>query len=776
MLWGQMNRMAIGILLTTAFWQAPASRADVRWIPIDGEEPGTPAEIMVDEGSSGPEQTVVHLKIHGFWMEDKEGPNATYQKIVVPGLGSVDMDQLGAPDLPRLRLKLAIPSDAAAVRLADVEIEEEFGLDGVLVWPQPIDERDHEEGDPEIFQRDDALYRLDTPWPPEPGLPSVEVGRQLGLPSASCECYPCRWNPSTRELRIASRVRYVFVHPGEAQTSPPLTRDRIRLAQLCFLNWPAIHDLFPGNWVFYDSEFLFVYPEAYADEMQPLVAQKWARGFHVSIRTTESIGVSCSQFRAAISDWYDSTPWWRDHYCLLVGDESVIPLCTSPTGVPTDDLYATVNGDDLEEEIYLGRLSVDDEPDAASQVEKILDYEDHPFLFASHYDDALLVAHKENAPGKYVGAHESVRTASYSVPPVFHTLYGHQAGATDAAVRDAINDGMGLVAYRGHGSSTAWTGWNLSSEYFNTTDVNSLVNGSRTPVVWSFACTNSSLSNSDCIAETWLEHAEGGAVSHYGSTVASYTDQNHELDRRMFKAVYDLGLTTQSHAIEYAEAQMAALVGSSNAWMYLLNGDPDMQIRRRNPNNWQLQVPELVNTCPFGNCLLEILVLDQFGDPLPNVLVGAWKPGEAREEAEVFDNRYTEADGWARVPAEPTTPGWLYYTIQDDFGNAVFDSIQVVATGDVDEDVATALHIEARPAVTSSSSSLSFGRALNDDGRVTLFDVAGRSVRALHASRGATAVDWDGADAGGHRVAPGVYLARLSAGAQESTTQIVVMR
>src|SRR5690606_1499029 len=101
-------------------------------------------------------------------------------------------------------------------------------------------------------------------------------------------------------------------------------------------------------------------------------------------------------------------------------------------------------------------------------------------------------AHKENAPGKYVGAHESVRTASYAVPPAFSTLYGHQAGVDDSDVNLAINNGLGLVAYRGHGNSAAWTTWNTLNESYNSADVTALANlPSQVPVVWSLACTNS---------------------------------------------------------------------------------------------------------------------------------------------------------------------------------------------------------------------------------------------------------------------------------------------
>uniref|UniRef100_A0A832I3G7 T9SS type A sorting domain-containing protein n=1 Tax=Eiseniibacteriota bacterium TaxID=2212470 RepID=A0A832I3G7_UNCEI len=60
--------------------------------------------------------------------------------------------------------------------------------------------------------------------------------------------------------------------------------------------------------------------------------------------------------------------------------------------------------------------------------------------------------------------------------------------------------------------------------------------------------------------------------------------------------------------------------------------------------------------------------------------------------------------------------------------------------------------------------------------RVTVLDAAGRRVRTLadgpHAA-GAHALRWDGRDAAGREVAPGVYLVRLEAGAARDTRRVV---
>lgn len=648
------------------------------WTALDPDSrPGTPAEVTLDLSASGPTRTTFDLTIHGFWVEELQGPDGRgYQRLEFPGLGS--SDAIGAPDLPVLRFDLAVPTTADEATL-DVEFADAESFEGYRVWPQVVPESDHAEGDPERFVLDRKIYEGDAVWPPDDGRRRTEVEpRFRSIPATSGEVWPARWDPASGELHVVHRARYTVLHGGSGRDFAPISKERARLAEATFLNWPAVQGAFEVAIVTYDAEFLVLYPNAdYADELAPFVAQKRARGFRVTEMTSEEAGAACCEIRETLAEWLAGVPPERDAYALLVGDVDVVPHCDAPTGVQTDDLYGSPVGDDLDEEIYVGRLSVDDEADAANQVAKILAYEDDPSQFCC-YDRAALWAHKENAPGKYVGAHETVRTATYAVPPTFSTHYGHLAGVTDASINDRVDSGVGVLAYRGHGSSSSTaTGWNLDSEYYNAADASALANVvSRSPVVWSFACTNSRLASNDSIAEVWMALPEHGAVSYYGATVASYTSQNHVLDEWMFKAVYDEGFVTQSHAIQRAEAQMAAIQGSANAWMYLLLGDPDMQIRRRNPRSIVVVGLDRLTACTNFPCRLDLEIRYADGDPVPDAHVGLWKAA-AQGGDEVFVNRYADGEGRVTLEASPATAGSLYFAVEDDAGNARFGELRI---------------------------------------------------------------------------------------------------
>jgi len=59
---------------------------------------------------------------------------------------------------------------------------------------------------------------------------------------------------------------------------------------------------------------------------------------------------------------------------------------------------------------------------------------------------------------------------------------------------------------------------------------------------------------------------------------------------------------------------------------------------------------------------------------------------------------------------------------------------------------------------------------------LSIYDVGGRLISEIDKPAGLHSVSWDLRDAGGHRVAPGIYLAKIKGDAYSSTSKIVVLR
>ncbi len=130
-----------------------------------------------------------------------------------------------------------------------------------------------------------------------------------------------------------------------------ITKERALSAQNRFANWAVVERYLRPDLIFYKNDFLFIYPPGYQDDLLPLINQKKARGFQVVELTTAQTGNTCDGIRTAIRDWYNSKPATRDKFALLVGDVDQIPLCIGPHSTPTDDMYASTDGVDLDEEV-----------------------------------------------------------------------------------------------------------------------------------------------------------------------------------------------------------------------------------------------------------------------------------------------------------------------------------------------------------------------------------------------------------------------------------------
>jgi hypothetical protein len=750
------------------------------WVFLDHTPEGTPADVQVVSGSDD-QQTVIDVVIHGFWMEDVAAPNQhTYQRLTFPGLGI--MNQTGAPLLPAVQMHLAVPTDAEAVTLDRVDVLDTRTFSNMQVYPQPIPERDHPEGDPEIFQIDEQLYASNGPWPTDFGPRGRPIeAADRWIPRGDFEAWPCKWDPATGELEVNDHLRLVLGHQGGLSPAEPGTIEEAHLAATLFDNWKVVQTWFPSNGLYYEGQYLFLYPQDLQTQLQPLIDQKKARGFSVTESTLESVGSTCSEIRDAIQKWYNTSSPRYDHYALLVGDDADIPLCSSPQTnnagvVPTDDLYGSVNGDDLDEEVWVGRLSVDGSEDLANQVAKILNYENGR-NFTWPYTTVGLVAHKQNAPNKYEGAQESVRTASYSVTPNFVTLYG-SAGKRDSDVRTLIDDGAGIVCYRGHGSTSEWTGWNTSFDYFDLSDISALSNAPRTPVIWSIACNNSDLRVADCLAEQWMEKTDDGAVAHYGATVPSYTTPNHELDRGLFKAVFDDGITGHAQAICAAENQMVSAYDGDNAWMYLLLGDPEMKIKRVGALDWTVIMPEAIQVCPDG-CGMTVEVFDPEGQAVQTALVSAWKRtnnGKLASGDEVFTNTYTDAQGAADLLVTPSTEGTIEVVVRDLDGNAYVGSVPVMTGTPAPALQSSRLLLRANPSVMAQRTVFQLNRRLDGGGQLRIFDARGRQLRSLRVGPGQDQISWNGCDDNGRSVSSGVYFVRLLTEGRQITTRVVKVR
>jgi flagellar hook assembly protein FlgD len=88
--------------------------------------------------------------------------------------------------------------------------------------------------------------------------------------------------------------------------------------------------------------------------------------------------------------------------------------------------------------------------------------------------------------------------------------------------------------------------------------------------------------------------------------------------------------------------------------------------------------------------------------------------------------------------------------------------------------------IAAEPNPFRGAPSVRFALPANGESfALSVYDVTGRLVRTVDrgtAAAGEHVRTWDGRDGGGNAVGAGVYLVRLTAGAESSTRKVVLLR
>lgn len=672
-----------------AVFSLPSFSQEV-WVPLTAagaQSPGLPALVQYDEANSGETTSRFNILIFGFWREPVLGGDGLlYDKLTFPGLETIG--QVGAPDLPAVCRNLAVGVKATNLKFDGVIAQNTQLFEQIRPLPAFLPGEDGsppDEGDTVGFEAkwafDPGIYGSAAQWPAAVADDKTTVEPILGpLEGAAIEIRPVSYYPQAELLEVATSMSVSFTADGSSLPPVEITKYRAEEAQAHFSNWNAAKSSWPVNVIQYHARYLMMCDSALWDTLQPFVQHKKAQGYQVAVVEPPS---SVSSIRQTIASWYQLGDPGMDHYALLVGDTNRIPLAAvvvDSVTIPSDDPYGCVGPLDTSKEVHVGRISFDTEASLGAQLMKIIDYDLKP-VGGADYGRALLVSHKQGAPGKYSGSHNKVRTASYTNAPTFVSLFG-ETGTDNSDVFQEINSGVGVVAYRGHGSTLTWSGWNLFEESLEANAASTETFNSMHNVVWSISCTNSNIgwgqgTSSDCISEVWME-AEDGAVASYGATVGTSTVPNHQLNEVLFQAVYNLGLTTHGKAIELAEASIwANYPGHKNPWAYLLLGDPSMRIRT--DKAVQLAVTGALPSIDLDENAdsMSLSVQSPLGD-VSNGLVSVYKPAFlAGAPDEVLGAYWLDDLQEVTVPLGLSTPGELQLFVRDSDGNSVQIEIPV---------------------------------------------------------------------------------------------------
>jgi len=347
---------------------------------------------------------------------------------------------------------------------------------------------------------------------------------------------PVQYNPVRKTLRIYTHTQFSLVSESNdadnlVARSRPLTAFQQAQVQSLVLNSQQVVANVRSTAT---KSLLILTPQSLLDQANELGAFHVSRDVKVQVQVVPS-GSTSFDVKKIISKEYDRSLLQA---VLLFGDENKIPLHNYDS-VPSDSYYSFLQGSDYVADIAIGRLPVSDSKEADHLVEKTLRY--YAIQENGHVSKKImLIAHKEQYPGKYTANQEEIKKASNPKYFEYTSVYGG-AGKKNKDIIDNAADGYAITNYRGHGSATAWTSWASDSGSFGEGQIYAMQNyGENMTVFINIACTNGAIQNSfDTLVESEL-FTEGarefmGGVAAIGATIPTYTTVNHSYDKHLFK-------------------------------------------------------------------------------------------------------------------------------------------------------------------------------------------------------------------------------------------------
>ena len=576
---------------------------------------------------------------------------------------------------------------------------------------------------------------------------------------------------------------------------------------------PADAQLVPGP----AQGYLIITTDALASEFQPLAQWKRKLGLPATIMTIEALR---AQYPSAADDAERMRLWIRDQYTgpgarwvLLGGTAALVPTRIAHTVfyggqfIPTDLYFSCLDGSwnadgdalwgegyasaadpgddvDLNPEVWVGRAPVTNATEAHAFVVRSLQAAREPatprpprallaaeVLFpqvwsqgdAVTLDGAALA--EELLPRLTSGGFASRRLYENYLDP---TLTPGSEPLGRVPFLDAFDDGHDLVlVFDAQTQTELGMG---GSEVVTVPDIQALTNTVPLSHVYLWGG-EGPLGPDSPIGPAFFHTpggAPGGAVTVVGLTQFAFPTALRYYADEYFRLLIDedvraLGETLGRSRLPFVQFSQYDGVNRWTQMALEMFGDPQLSLPRHAGHDLALSAPSTVNVGGGG---IPVHVTED-GVAKPGVIVTAYR------DAEGIITATTDAQGDAVLPFVALAPGEVSLTARQDGSPVQVDSVEATANSGVDGPSVPRFTFAA-PSPNPSSGVVFFhwsvpAELADSPAKLTLHDLAGRVVRTLESPAGATSArtaTWDGRDASGGKLAPGLYVARLVVGGQ----------
>ncbi|MGB7054899.1 MAG: C25 family cysteine peptidase [bacterium] len=398
------------------------------------------------------------------------------------------------------------------------------------------------------------------------------------------------------------------------------------------------------------AKYLIITHDNFVNDIQPLAEWKHKKGMRTKVVTLSQIGSSSSQIKSYIQTAYNT---WQipPEFVLLVGAPNLLPWGQSYS----DNYYMDVAGD-LLNDILAGRLTVHNNTEAQTVVNKILLYERNPHMTDSLWmTNACLIVREDNDPyddsiywsdAKY--ARSLMRANEYNTIDTLSRLAGNNTND----VIQSVNDGRAFVMFRGQGVGNWWSPFDVNPDL--------TANGERLPVVLSITCRTIGTGSTPAIAEKWLLTGTPtnprGASAYFATTtvISGSAYLRSATAKGFFTGLFVDKKRTFGEACETGRRNVYNLYGNTSEYRgFATLGDPEMNIWTGTPRPINVaHVPSLAAT---DDSLLVTVTL--YGTGIDSALVCIVL------DTMLYEYGYTDGDGEIVFPLSNLHPGQIDVTV-----------------------------------------------------------------------------------------------------------------
>lgn len=260
--------------------------------------------------------------------------------------------------------------------------------------------------------------------------------------------------------------------------------------------------------------------------------------------------------------------------------------------IEDDDFYVKLDfGNDRYMDVAIGRLCVLNTSEANNWADRLVTYCGGTDL-GSWKNKVILVADDEfgstfDDEFSFMNDAEDLSDDESGQFPRFidfKKVYLHHyplVGSVKPAARrdllDSWSEGALIVNYAGHGSA-----YQMADEYVMLdSDVYTLTNDTRRPILLSFSCTTGNLESPyrRSLSQIMCTYDGGGAIATMSAVDPTYSAPNTMLNREVFDAFFTSRDSTGTEPIGYAmQLAKMKLISITNNSKYALLGDPAMSL------------------------------------------------------------------------------------------------------------------------------------------------------------------------------------------------------